>query len=72
MITFVHFYFSIYKVRDKYPIEQYKTEVKTVPFGNKGKTITIENLTPVLSSKEREKRKKEIEKSLFNVFRKYQ
>ena len=52
-------------------MEQYKSEVKTVPFGNKGKTIIIENLTPVLSSKEREKRKKEIEKSLFKVFRKY-
>jgi len=50
---------------------QYKSEIKTIPFGNKGKTITVENLTPVLSSKEREKRKKEIEKGLFNVFRKY-
>jgi len=61
-----------YEVRDKFPTSQYKVEVKTVPFGNKGKTIIIENLTPVLSPKDREKRKKEIEKSLFNVFRKYQ
>jgi len=52
-------------------MERYKSEVKTVPFGDKGKTITIENLTPVLSSKERAKRKKEIEKCLFNVFCKY-
>ena len=65
------------ELRDKCPTlqkqntGQYKSEVKTIPFGSKGKTITIENLTPVLSSKEREKRKKEIEKGLFNVFRKY-
>jgi len=48
---------------------QYKRETKTVPFG-KG-TIRIENLTPVLSEKEREKRKREIETRLFSVFKKY-
>lgn len=48
---------------------KYQREVKTVPLG--GKTITIENLTPVLSPKEREKRKREIEKRLFDVFSKY-
>jgi len=52
-------------------MEQYKSEIKIVPFGDKGKTIIIENLTPILSSKEREKRKKAIEKCLFNVFCKY-
>lgn len=47
----------------------YKSEIKTVSFG--GKTITVENLTPVLTPTEREKRKKEIEQRLFDVFSKY-
>lgn len=42
---------------------------KNRPFG--GKTITIENLTPILSPKEQERRRREIEKRLFNVFSKY-
>jgi len=50
---------------------QYKSEVRVVPFGNSGRTVTIENLTPVLLPKERERRKKDIEKRLFNVFSKY-
>jgi len=48
---------------------KYQSEIKTVPFG--GKTITIENLTPILTPKERERRKQEIEKRLFDVFSKY-
>lgn len=48
---------------------KYQSEVKTVPFGDK--TIVIENLTPVLPPKERERRKQEIEKRLFDVFSKY-
>ena len=48
---------------------KYTREVKTVPFGNG--TIIVENLTPVLSQKEREQRKREIEKRLFDVFSKY-
>jgi len=48
---------------------QYQSEIKTIPFG--GKTITVENLTPVLTSKERTRRKKEIEQRLFDVFSKY-
>ena len=48
---------------------KYKSEIVTVPFG-KG-TIRIENLTPVLNEKEREKKKKEIENRLFEVFKKY-
>lgn len=48
---------------------EYKSEVKTVPFGDK--TITVENLTPVLTPKEKEKRKREIEQRLFDVFSKY-
>ena len=52
-------------------LSQYKSEVKTVPFGGNGKTIIIENLTPILPPKERERRKKDIEKRLFTVFSKY-
>ena len=48
---------------------RYEREVKTVPFGNG--TIIIENLTPVLSPKERERRKREVETCLFDVFSKY-
>ena len=48
---------------------KYLSETKTVSYGDK--TITIENLTPVLPQKEREKRKREIEQRLFNVFIKY-
>ena len=49
---------------------KYESEIKIVPFG-KG-TIRVENLTPVLSPEEREKRKREIEKRLYDVFVKYQ
>jgi hypothetical protein len=48
---------------------QFRSEVKTVPFGEG--TMTIENLTPILSPKEREKRRREIENSLYSVFVKY-
>lgn len=47
----------------------YQRETKTVPF--QGKTIVLESLTPVLSPKEKEKRKKEIERCLYEVFSKY-
>ena len=36
----------------------YQSETKTVPF--QGKSIVLENLTPVLSPKEKEKRKKRL------------
>ena len=49
---------------------KFEREVKTVPFG--GGTIRVENLTPVFSPKDREKRKREIEIRLFNVFSKYE
>ena len=49
---------------------EYRSEIKTIPFGD-GKTIVIKNNTPILNSKERERRKKEIEKRLYNVFSKY-
>ncbi len=48
---------------------KYESEVKTAAFGER--TITIKNLTPVLPPKERDKRKREIEQSLFDVFSKY-
>ena len=48
---------------------RFESETKTVPFGSG--TIRIENLTPVLSQKERERRRREIETCLFDVFSKY-
>jgi hypothetical protein len=48
---------------------KYTSEVVTVPMG--GKMITIENLTPVLTPVEREKRKKEIEQRIYTVFSKF-
>ena len=47
----------------------YQRETKSVPF--QGKTIVLETLTPVLSPKEKEQRKKEIERRLYDVFSKY-
>ena len=49
---------------------RYESETRVVPFGDK--TITIENLTPILTPKERERRRREIEKGLFDVFIKYE
>ena len=48
---------------------KYQSEVKTAVVGER--TITIKNLTPVLPPREREKRKREIEQRLFDVFSKY-
>lgn len=48
----------------------YQRETKSVPF--QGKTIVLESLTPVLSPKEKEQRKKEIERRLYDVFSKYE
>ena len=47
----------------------YQRETKAVAF--QGNTIVLENLTPVLPPKEKERRKKEIERSLYDVFSKY-
>ena len=44
---------------------KYESEVKTAG------TITVRNLTPVLSPQEQDKRNREIEQRLFDVFRKY-
>ena len=49
---------------------QYQSEVRTVAFG--GGTIRLENLTPILSPKDRDKRKREIENCLYDVFIKYE
>ena len=48
---------------------KYHKEVESVTFG--GKTFNYESLTPVLSPKERERRKREVEKQLYDVFVKY-
>ncbi len=48
---------------------RYESEVKTVPFA--GGTIRVENLTPILSPKDREKRRREVETRLYEVFSKY-
>ena len=48
---------------------KYRSEIKTASLG--GKMITLENLTPILAPKERERRKKEIEKCLYDVFSKF-
>ena len=47
----------------------YERETKSVAF--QGKIIVLESLTPVLSPKEKEQRKKEIERRLYDVFSKY-
>ena len=47
----------------------YERETKAVAF--QGKIIVLESLTPVLSPKEKEQRKKEIERRLYDVFSKY-
>ena len=44
---------------------KYRTEETTIPF--QGKTITIRNHTPILPQKERDRRKREIERRLYKV-----
>ena len=48
---------------------KYESEVKTAVLGDR--TITVKNLTPVLSPQEQDKRNREVERRLFDVFRKY-
>ena len=48
---------------------KYESEVKTAVLGDR--TITVRNLTPVLSPQEQDKRNREVERRLFDVFRKY-
>lgn len=47
----------------------YQSEKQSVYF--QGKLIVLENLIPVLSSDEKNKRKREIENHLYDVFSKY-
>ena len=48
---------------------KYESEVKTAVLGDR--TITVRNLTPGLSPQEQDKRNREVERRLFDVFRKY-
>ena len=48
---------------------QYKTETRTATLG--GRQVRVEHLTPILSLKERDARKREIESRLYEVFVKY-
>jgi len=48
---------------------KYRSEIKTVTLG--GRMITVESMTPILTQKERERRRREIEKQLYDVFKKY-
>ena len=52
-----------------YAQTKYRSEIKTAVMGER--TITIKNLTPILPPTEREKRKREVEQKLFDVFSKY-
>ena len=48
---------------------QYESEIKTAVHGDR--TITVKNVTPIYSPQERDKRNREIERRLFDVFVKY-
>ena len=48
---------------------KYQVETIVVPLGNR--TIQVHTRTPILSQKERERRKREAEQRLFDVFSKY-
>ena len=48
---------------------KYESEIKTAVLGDR--TITVENVTPIYPPQERDKRNREIERRLFDVFVKY-
>ena len=48
---------------------KFHSEIKPFQIGDK--TIPLEHLTPILPPKERERRKRDIEKRLYDVFIKY-
>ncbi len=48
---------------------KYQSEITTAVMGER--TITVKNLTPILPQKERERRRREVEQKLFDVFSKY-
>ena len=47
---------------------KYESEIKTAVLGDR--TITVKNLTPVFSPQEQDKQSREVERRLFDVFRK--
>lgn len=52
------------------PMPSYQKEIHNEVFHHQ--IIIVENLSPVLSFEEHEKRKRDIEKSLYEVLKKYQ
>jgi hypothetical protein len=50
--------------------QQYTVETKIIYI--QGRPVTLTNRTPILSPEEREKRRREIETTLYEVCRKYQ
>lgn len=48
---------------------KYEREIKQSVLGDR--VVTIENLTPILTPQERQKREREVERRLFDVFVKY-
>ena len=48
---------------------KYESEIKTAVLGDR--TITVKNVTPIYPPQERDKRNREIERRLFDVFVKY-
>jgi hypothetical protein len=50
--------------------ERYNVDTQTVQF--QGKPITLTNRTPLFTPEQREKRKREIEATLYNIAKKYQ
>ena len=66
-VSFIHTVF-----RGRYFMQaqvKYESEIKTAVLGDR--TITVRNLTPILSPQEQDKRNREVERRLFDVFRKY-
>lgn len=51
------------------PMPSYQKEIHNAVLHHN--LIIVENLSPVLSLEEQEKRKRDIEKSLYEVFKKY-
>ena len=58
-VSFIH---TVFRVK-------YESEFKTAVLGDR--TITVKNVTPIYPPQERDKRDREIERRLFDVFVKY-
>ena len=66
-VSFIHTVF-----RGRYFMQaqvKYESEFKTAVLGDR--TITVKNVTPIYPPQERDKRDREIERRLFDVFVKY-